>query len=85
MFREPAASLDVLEYGSRKGDRNIGLSRIEPTTCALRRSDLPWLVAVVLVGGMAGPFLLMLGLARTNAASASLLLSRTSQPWRWLG
>ncbi|MBI3674028.1 MAG: DMT family transporter, partial [Rhizobiales bacterium] len=41
----------------------------------LRRADLPWLVDVVLFGGVAGPVLLMLGLARTSASSASLLLN----------
>jgi drug/metabolite transporter (DMT)-like permease len=41
----------------------------------LRRSDIPWLAAVVLFGGMIGPVLLMLGLVRTNAASAALLLN----------
>jgi drug/metabolite transporter (DMT)-like permease len=41
----------------------------------LRASDLPWLAAVVLFGGVAGPLLLMLGLARTEAASGSLLLN----------
>ncbi|MGU3537645.1 DMT family transporter [Methylobacterium sp. A54F] len=41
----------------------------------LRRHDLPWLAAVVLFGGLAGPLLLMLGLARTSAASGSLLLN----------
>ena len=39
------------------------------------RSDLPWLAAVVVTGGIAGPALLMLGLARTDAATASLLLN----------
>lgn len=41
----------------------------------LRRHDVPWLVAVVLSGGLAGPLLLMLGLERTSAASGSLLLN----------
>jgi drug/metabolite transporter (DMT)-like permease len=50
----------------------LGLSAVE---APLRRTDLPWLAAVVAAGGMAGPLLLMLGLARTNAASASLLLN----------
>ena len=40
----------------------------------LRRAHLPWLLAVVLVGGVAGPVLLMLGLAATPGAEASLLL-----------
>jgi drug/metabolite transporter (DMT)-like permease len=41
----------------------------------LRRSDIPWLSLVVLFGGVLGPLLLMLGLARTSAAAASLLLN----------
>ncbi len=42
---------------------------------SLRRSDLPWLSLVILAGGIAGPVLLMLGLARTPASSAALLLN----------
>ena len=41
----------------------------------LRPGDLPWILGVVFFGGMAGPVLLMLGLSRTDAASASLLLN----------
>ncbi len=41
----------------------------------LRRPDLPWLAAVILFGGFAGPLLLMLGLARTSASSGALLLN----------
>lgn len=41
----------------------------------LRRSDLPWLAAVILAGGVLGPLLLMAGLARTPATNASLLLN----------
>jgi drug/metabolite transporter (DMT)-like permease len=41
----------------------------------LRRVDLPWLGLVVLAGGIIGPLLLMLGLARTPASSAALLLN----------
>jgi drug/metabolite transporter (DMT)-like permease len=44
----------------------------------LRRADLPWLAAVVLAGGVLGPVLLMLGLARTPAASGALLLNLES-------
>ena len=42
---------------------------------AVSRTDLPWLAAAIGVGGVLGPLLLMLGLARTNAATASLLLT----------
>ncbi|MCG3127216.1 MAG: hypothetical protein CHACPFDD_02074 [Phycisphaerae bacterium] len=41
----------------------------------LARCDVPWLVAVVLAGGVAGPVLLMWGLARTSASAAALLLN----------
>ena len=41
----------------------------------LRRADLPWLAAIVLAGGVAGPVFLMFGLAATPASSASLLLN----------
>lgn len=41
----------------------------------LRRTDMPWLVAIIILGGVAGPLLMMLGLARTDAASGSLLLN----------
>lgn len=49
-----------------------GLARPE---APLRRHDLPWLGLVVLFGGLLGPVLMMSGLARTDAASASLLLN----------
>lgn len=39
------------------------------------RPDWPWLAAAIAAGGVAGPILLMHGLARTDAASASLLLN----------
>src|SRR6478672_8920826 len=42
---------------------------------ALTRSELPWLAGAIAAGGVVGPLLLMAGLARTDAASASLLLT----------
>ncbi len=41
----------------------------------LRRADMPWLALVILAGGLLGPLLLMFGLTRTDAATASLLLN----------
>lgn len=41
----------------------------------LKRSDFPWLAGSVFLGGVVGPLLLMLGLATTPAADASLLLN----------
>jgi drug/metabolite transporter (DMT)-like permease len=48
---------------------------LPPTEARLRRADLPWLALVVAAGGVAGPLLLMLGLARSDAAGAALLLN----------
>jgi drug/metabolite transporter (DMT)-like permease len=42
---------------------------------ALGRTDLPWLAGAIATGGVIGPLLLMVGLARTDAAGASLLLT----------
>jgi drug/metabolite transporter (DMT)-like permease len=42
---------------------------------SVQRRDVPWLAAAIVAGGLAGPVLLMLGLARTDAAAASLLLT----------
>jgi drug/metabolite transporter (DMT)-like permease len=41
----------------------------------LTRADLPWLAGAIAAGGVVGPLLLMVGLARTPATAASLLLN----------
>lgn len=46
-----------------------------PREAALERKDVPWLAGAILAGGIIGPVLLMVGLTRTDAASASLLLT----------
>jgi drug/metabolite transporter (DMT)-like permease len=53
---------------------------VRPRTSAmagspLERADLPWLTGAILCGGAVGPVLLMLGLVRTSATAASLLLN----------
>jgi drug/metabolite transporter (DMT)-like permease len=53
--------------------RGFGARRAEEV--ALGRRDVPWLAGAVASGGVAGPLLLMIGLAQTSAASASLLLT----------
>jgi len=42
---------------------------------ALSTTDLPWLSGAIVAGGIVGPLLLMLGLARTEAGTASLMLT----------
>lgn len=75
----PQLLAGLLYVGAGAGLAVIRLGRVAvglpATEAPLRRSDIPWLAAVVLFGGAIGPLLLMLGLARTNAASASLLLN----------
>lgn len=44
----------------------------------LARRDLPWLGGAILAGGVIAPVLLLVGLARTDAATASLLLTLES-------
>lgn len=41
----------------------------------LKLRDIPWLVAIVICGGVLGPLLAMWGLARATASTASLLLN----------
>ncbi|MEJ7809581.1 MAG: EamA family transporter [Gemmatimonadaceae bacterium] len=41
----------------------------------LTRRDAPWLAGAIAFGGVAGPLLLMVGLLRTPAATAALLLN----------
>jgi drug/metabolite transporter (DMT)-like permease len=76
---DPQLLAGLLYLGAGIGLATIRLGRaavgLPAPEAALRSSDVPWLAAVVLFGGMIGPLLLMLGLARTNAASASLLLN----------
>ena len=52
-----------------------GIMRLPAVEAPLRRTDLPWLGAVIAAGGILGPLFLMFGLSRTDAAGASLLLN----------
>ena len=54
------------------------LRRQPAAEAPLVRRDVPWLAGAVLFGGVLGPILLMLGLARTPASTASLLLNLES-------
>lgn len=62
----------------------IGVALVELARCSferarseapLRRKDLPWLALITMMGGILGPVLLMLGLTRTDASTAALLLN----------
>jgi drug/metabolite transporter (DMT)-like permease len=76
---DPLLLAGTLYLGSGAGLGLVLLARgrvSAPTSEApLRRADLPWLALVVLFGGIAGPVLLMAGLASVHASAASLLLN----------
>jgi drug/metabolite transporter (DMT)-like permease len=48
---------------------------LESPEASLKRGDWPWLAGAIVTGGVIGPVLLMWGLARTPASTASLLLN----------
>jgi len=45
------------------------------THLGIPRKEIPWLLGAIVFGGMLGPALLMLGLARASGTAASLLLN----------
>lgn len=76
---DPQLLAGLLYLGAGVGLAIIHVARsalvLPAAEAPLRPGDLPWLAAVVLFGGILGPFLLMLGLGATTAASGSLLLN----------
>jgi drug/metabolite transporter (DMT)-like permease len=61
--------------GGLRHIRTRFLSRSGPTEVTLSSKEWPWLLGAILSGGIVGPILLMIGLARTDASAASLLLT----------
>jgi drug/metabolite transporter (DMT)-like permease len=76
---DPWLLAGLLYLGSGVGLAVVHLGRrllgIDPPEAPLRRIDLPWLLAVILAGGVVGPLLLMLGLSVTPASTTALLLN----------
>jgi drug/metabolite transporter (DMT)-like permease len=74
----PVLLAGLLYLGSGLGLGAVWLLRPRSSGLAgqpLERADLPWLSGAIICGGVAGPVLLMLGLVRTPASAASLLLN----------
>jgi len=69
----PLALAGLLYLGSGVGLAVWFVARRTPMNLSAR--DLPWLGAAIAAGGIVGPAFLMYGLARTDGASASLLLN----------
>jgi len=74
---EPLILAALLYFGSGLGLSLLALARrTKPATEAqFARSDLPWLAGAIGFGGVIGPILMLVGLQRTDSASASLLLN----------
>ena len=79
---DPQLLAGLLYLGAGVGLGGVHFTRwalgIAAQEAPLRRGDMPWLGAVILIGGIVGPLLLMLGLSRTQAASGALLLNLES-------
>ena len=76
---DPWMMAGLLYLGAGIGLAGIHLARnalrLPDVEAPLRRADLPWIAGVIAAGGILGPLFLMVGLAATDAASASLLLN----------
>lgn len=75
----PQLLAGLLYLGSGIGLGVVWLSRRRSTEVAretpLTKRDVPWLAGAIAFGGVTGPLLLMIGLSRTAASAASLLLN----------
>jgi drug/metabolite transporter (DMT)-like permease len=76
---DPQVMAGLLYLGAGIGLAFIHFSkdalRLPVAEAPLGRADLPRLAAVIIAGGVLGPLFLMLGLRRTDASSAALLLN----------
>ena len=71
----PQLLAGLLYVGSGLGLGVVWLLRRRPREAPLTSRDAPWLAGAIAFGGVLGPLLLMLGLVRTPASGASLLLN----------
>lgn len=74
----PQLLAGLLYLGSGVGLAIVAVAHRRTRTSSeapMSRRDAPWLVSAILFGGVVGPVLLMIGLSRTPASSASLLLN----------
>jgi drug/metabolite transporter (DMT)-like permease len=86
---DPQLLAGLLYLGAGIGLGGVHLARsalgLPAEEAPLRKSDMPWLGAVILFGGIIRLLLLMLGLSRTQAASGALLLTVIWNPSpRWV-
>jgi drug/metabolite transporter (DMT)-like permease len=76
---DPWLLAGLLYFASGVGLALVALLRrplgVESREAPLRRTDAPWLVGIVVFGGVIGPVFLMFGLTTTDGSTASLLLN----------
>jgi drug/metabolite transporter (DMT)-like permease len=72
----PQMLAGLLYLGSGTGLSFVSLlGRVREREASLSRAEFPWLAGAIVSGGVIAPVLLMYGLLRTPASSASLLLN----------
>jgi drug/metabolite transporter (DMT)-like permease len=71
----PLTLAGLLYIGAGVGLAAAGIFRRKDAEAPLKRSDLPILGGAILFGGVLGPLLLVVGLARLSGLTASLLLN----------
>ena len=79
----PQLLAGLLYLGSGTGLLLFWLARRhtrEMSEAPLGRTDLPWLAGAIFSGGVVGPLLLMVGLTRTPASTASLPVILAAPP-----
>ncbi len=72
LYLGSGGGLALVWAGGRLRRRAAGTAGLERP---LERADLPWLAGAYLAGGVLGPVLLLVGLARTPASTTALLLN----------
>jgi drug/metabolite transporter (DMT)-like permease len=71
----PQLLAGLLYAGSGVGLAVLRATRRTRGEARLARSDMPWLAGAIALGGVIAPVVLMIGLTRTPASGASLLLN----------
>lgn len=71
----PTVLAGLLYLGAGVGVAVLRRMRGRSSEAPVTSADVPWIAGAILCGGVVAPILLMFGLARTDAATASLFLT----------